>query len=208
MSISSRLRKAGAKVTKADARIVRAVAPQPGGVAEKIAGTLGKMGDQPELRTLSAIAIAGGLLSANRRLLRAGIRMLLAHELATLGKNMVKDEFDRTRPHSARSDGQRKVKPGHRSAKSETSFPSGHSAGSMAVARALGREYPGQQVPALAAAAVVGGLQVPRLNHYPTDVMAGMLVGVVSEAAANLVFAGDDEDDLKLEAPLPPPHPV
>lgn len=194
MSISGKLAKAGRAVTKADARAVRKVAPQSGSVPEKIVATFGKLGDQPELRTLSGLVIAGGLLSANRRLVRAGIRMLLAHEVATLGKNLIKEQFDRTRPHSAKSDSQRKVKPGKHTAKSETSFPSGHSAGSTAVARAFGREYPEHQVPALAAAAVVSAMQVPRVNHYPTDIAAGMLLGAVSEAATNLIFLGEDKD--------------
>lgn len=49
-------------------------------------------------------------------------------------------------------------------------------------------------MPALAAAATVSAMQVPRLNHYPTDVAAGMALGVLSEAAANLVFLGDEDE--------------
>ena len=41
---------------------------------------------------------------------------------------------------------------------------------------------------ALAAAAVVAAMQVPRLNHYPSDVGAGILLGTASEAAASLVM--------------------
>jgi membrane-associated phospholipid phosphatase len=120
--------------------------------------------------------------------------MLLAHELATLGKNLVKEQIDRTRPHSAKSRREQSVKPGKHTAKTKTSFPSGHSAGALAVARAVGREYPALQAPALAAAAVVGGLQVPRLAHYPTDVGAGMVVGAVAEAVANLAFLGAEDE--------------
>ncbi len=205
MSIKRKLRKTGRRLTKADAEIVRAAAPRAGSAPEKIAKTVGKLGDQPELRTLSALVIAGGLLRSNRRLFRTGIRMLLAHELATLAKNLVKDKFERTRPHSAKSTDERMVKPGGRSAKSETSFPSGHSAGSVAVARAFGRDYPDGGLPALAGAAVVSGLQVPRVNHYPTDVAAGMLLGVVSEAMANIAVPAL-ADETKPEAPPPPPR--
>ena len=189
------MRSAGHTLIKAEARATRAAAPRAGSLPEKIAATIGKLGDQPELRTLSAMVIAGGLLAANRRLLRTGIRMLLAHELATLAKDLVKEQIDRTRPHTAKSRREQTVKPGQHTAKAKTSFPSGHSAGAVAVARAVGREYPQLQALALGAAAVVGGLQVPRLAHYPTDVAAGMIVGAVSEAIANLVFLGDDEED-------------
>jgi membrane-associated phospholipid phosphatase len=170
--------------------------PHDGGRALALgAPGVGKAGDQPELRTLSGIVIAMGLLRADRRMLRAGIRMILAHEVATLAKDLVKVRVDRTRPHSAKSRRQQAVKPGNHTAKVKTSFPSGHSAGSIAVARAFGREYPELEAPALAAAALVGGLQVPRLAHYPTDVAAGMVVGAIAEAATNFVFsAGDDGD--------------
>lgn len=195
MTVNSKLRKAGRAVTKADARAVRQAAPPDGSARQKVATVAGKLGDQPELRTLSAMVIAGGLLGANRRLVRAGIRMLLAHELATLGKNLVKEQFDRTRPHSATSHGERTVKRGRRTAKTHTSFPSGHSAGSTAVARAFGRDYPAAEIPALGAAALVSAMQVPRLNHYPTDVAAGMALGLAAEAIAGAVLPELDDDE-------------
>ena len=204
MSIPRKLRQAGREAGAAEASIARASAPRGNGAPTKAVAAIGKLGDQPELRTLCAMVIAGGLLGSNRRLIRAGVRMLLAHELATLGKDLIKEQIDRTRPHSASSRRQSTIKPGRRTAKTETSFPSGHSAGSTAVARALGREYPHLQAPALAAAAIVSGMQVPRLNHYPTDVAAGMLLGALCEVAANLAV-GDEE--IKPEAPPPPPPP-
>ncbi len=202
MSISSKSRTAGRTVMKAEAGVTRAAAPRPGSAPATIVETIGKLGDQPELRTLSAMLIGSGLLGGNRRLLRAGVRMLLAHELATLGKDLIKQQIDRTRPHSAKSRREQSVKPGRHTAKTKTSFPSGHSAGSVAVARAFGRDFPEYQVPALAAAAIVAAMQVPRLNHYPTDVAAGILLGIASEAAANLVV-GDDA--IRPEAPPRPP---
>ena len=195
MSTRSTFRKAARELAEADAAAARAVAPKARSGARDAVTRVGKLGDQPELRTLSAMVIAGGLLGANRRLLRAGIRMLLAHELATLGKNLVKEQIDRTRPHSATSHDERAVKRGRRTAKTHTSFPSGHGAGSTAVARAVGREYPGVKAPALAAAAGVAAMQVPRLNHYPTDVAAGMALGLAAEAIAGAVLPKLDGDD-------------
>ena len=180
----------GCKLAAAEVKAARAVAPsrkKPAMLVEAV----GQLGDQPELRTVSGQVLAAGLLSVNHRLIRAGVRMLLAHEIATLAKDLIKEQIDRTRPHSATTHSERAVKQGRHTAKTKTSFPSGHSAGAVAVARAFGREYPQLQAPALAAAAVVAGMQVPRLNHYPTDVAAGMLLGVASEAVANLVV-GDD----------------
>ena len=180
-------RKTTRKLTAAEAKAAKAVAPKRKPQA-KLVETVGQLGDQPELRTISAIVAAAGLITANRRLVRAGVRMLLAHEIATLAKDVIKRRIDRTRPHSARTDSERRVKPGRHTAKTKTSFPSGHSAGAVAVARAFAREYPQYQAPALAAAAVVAAMQVPRLNHYPSDVAAGVALGAASEAAADLVI--------------------
>jgi membrane-associated phospholipid phosphatase len=180
----------GRNLAAAEAKTAKAVAPSRKKPA-RLVDAIAQLGDQPELRTVSAFVVAAGLLSANRRLVRAGVRMLLAHEIATLAKDLIKEQIDRTRPHSAKTDSDRAVKRGHHTAKTKTSFPSGHSAGATAVARAFGREYPQLQAPALAAAAVVAGMQVPRLNHFPSDVAAGVLLGAASEALANLVV-GDD----------------
>ncbi len=189
--MSRKVRKLARKLTAAEAKAAKAVAPS-GKAQAKLVDVVGKLGDQPELRTLSGFVIAAGALTANRRLIRAGVRMLLAHEIATSAKDLIKERIDRTRPHSAKTHSDRAVRPGRHTAKTETSFPSGHSAGATAVARAFGREYPQLQAPALAAAAVVAGMQVPRLNHFPSDVAAGVLLGIASEAAAN-VIVGDDE---------------
>ncbi|MBA3512738.1 phosphatase PAP2 family protein [Sphingomonas sp.] len=199
-------RKMARKAIAAEAKAANALAPRRKPQA-KVVDAVGQLGDQPELRTVSGLVIATGLLTANRRLVRAGVRMLLAHEIATLAKNLIKRRIDRTRPHSARSHSDRVVKPGRHTAKTMTSFPSGHSAGSVAVARAFGREYPQHQAPAVAAAAVVAALQVPRLNHFPTDVAAGIALGVASEAAADLVMRLGErlEEAATPEAPPRPP---
>ena len=198
-----KLRKTSRKFTAAEAKAAKAVAPNRKPQA-KLVEAIGKLGDQPELRTLSGAVVAAGLLTANRRLVRSGVRMLLAHEIATLAKDLIKERIDRTRPHSAKTHSERTVKRGRHTAKTKTSFPSGHSAGAVAVARAFGREYPQLQAPALAAAAVVAAMQVPRLNHYPTDVAAGIALGAASEAVANLIV-GDDEVGATPEAPRRPP---
>lgn len=196
MPKTTKIRKTGRKLAAAEAKAVKRIAPRRGSKSAKAVDLVGKLGDQPELRTISGVVVAAGLLTANRRLIRAGIRMLLAHELATLAKDLIKERIDRTRPHSATSHSQRTVKPGRHTAKTKTSFPSGHSAGAVAVARAFGREYPEHLAPALGAAAVVAGMQVPRLNHYPTDVAAGTLLGIACEEVAHrIVGPADDELD-------------
>ena len=195
----------GRKLTAAEAKVARAVAPRRKSQA-KLVEAVGQLGDQPELRTISGLAVAAGLLTANRRLIRAGVRMLLAHEIATLAKDLIKRRIDRTRPHSAQTDRERTVKPGRHTAKPKTSFPSGHSAGAVGVARALAREYPRLQAPALAAAGIVAAAQVPRLNHYPSDVAAGVALGAASEALADLAMRIGERLE-KAATPEAPPRP-
>src|SRR5829696_1447220 len=109
------------KLTEAEAKAVERAAPDEPRAG--FAATIGSLGDQPELRTISAIVVAGGLLTANGRLFRAGIRMLLAHEIATSAKDFIKSQVDRTRPRSASSHRQRRVKLGRHTGKEMTSFP-------------------------------------------------------------------------------------
>src|SRR5687767_6312717 len=102
-------RKTSRKLTAAEAKAAKAVAPRRKSHS-KLVEAIGQLGDQPQLRTISAVVVGAGLLTANRRLVRAGVRMLLAHEIATLAKDVIKRRIDRTRPHSARTHSQRAVK--------------------------------------------------------------------------------------------------
>jgi len=93
-----------------------------------------KLGDQPELRLIAGSLLIAGTFAGNDRLVRAGARMLSAHEAATVVKDMVKTKIDRTRPRSAEKKETKKPKKGDHTAKEKTSFPSGHSAGAIAAA--------------------------------------------------------------------------
>ena len=156
--------------------------------AVSVLGTLSDIGDQMQMRALCGSMIAAGLATSDRRLWKAGARMLVAHELATVFKDAIKRRIDRTRPRSAESHQDRKAKPGKDTSKEETSFPSGHSAGATAAAIAFAGEYPEHRAAALAAAGLVSAAQVPRCAHYLTDVGAGILIGAATGAATNLLF--------------------
>jgi membrane-associated phospholipid phosphatase len=184
----SRTAKASDAIVEADGRAIKAVAPFRKSPTVQAISKVGKLGDQPELRILSAAIITAGLVGGDRRLSRAGFRMLVAHELATLAKDFAKDRVDRTRPRSANSAAERRIRKGSDPSKEESSFPSGHSAGAMAVASAFAREYPDRGAAALGAAGVIAAAQVPRHAHYVSDVGAGIVLGLAAEAASNFLW--------------------
>jgi membrane-associated phospholipid phosphatase len=208
MSKERKLKQAAQKVVETDAKVVEAAAAHKDSPPVRLISYASKVGDQPPLRAISAAAILVGLLGRNRRLLRAGVRMLVAHEATTALKDAIKTRVDRIRPRSAESHEQRKIRPGKRTDKEATSFPSGHSAGSMAVARAFAREFPDFATPAIGAATAVGAAQVPRYSHYATDVAAGIGVGLLAEAATDVVWRAllRDEREQELAVPMPLPE--
>jgi undecaprenyl-diphosphatase len=60
------------------------------------------------------------------------------------------------------------------------SFPSGHAAGAFMMATLLRHFYPALTIPLYATASVIGVSRVYNGVHYPSDVMAGTLLGIFS----------------------------
>lgn len=194
----SKARRKVSKLEKADLAVVDAARPWSKTPPMKIVSFLSEVGDQPQMRILCGAVIAAGLAGGDKRLTKAGFRMLAAHTLATFAKNVIKHRIDRTRPRSKHKPGKdHRLSPGESRAKEETSFPSGHSAGAAAVARAFVRDYPEHAGAAYAAAGAVALAQIPRCAHYPTDVGAGLAIGAAAEALVDTLFGLLDP-----EAPL------
>jgi membrane-associated phospholipid phosphatase len=149
---------------------------------------IGEAGDQPQLRLLCAGVTLAGIVRRDPHMVRAGIRMLLAHEVATAAKSAVKASVDRWRPRSSADGKDHRPQPGGQPAKELSSFPSGHSAGALAVAVAFAAEYPQHRPAALAAAGAIGAIQVPTCAHYPSDVVAGWAVGGLAAGLVNRVL--------------------
>ncbi len=154
----------------------------------RLVGAVSEIADQPPLFALCGLTTAAGFIRGDRRLLGAGVAMLVAHSLATWVKGLVKDAVNRTRPHKALDEGRYEMRPGTSRDGNERSFPSGHTAGAVAVAVALAGSYPRAAVPAYGLAAAVAAVQVPRGKHYPTDLVAGLLIGVAAGMAGRGVL--------------------
>ena len=192
----SKLKKIHRALMRADKATHEAMKPYEDSVAVKLLSRASKIGNQPQLYAMSGALLAAGLARRDRRMARAGGRMIASLAAATLAKNFVKHRIDRTRPRSADGNDDHKPKRGRSRAKEETSFPSGHSAGAIAVARAFAREYPQARLPALGGALGLALARIPRCAHYPTDVGAGLAIGLAAEAALAALWPSADPSAL------------
>lgn len=151
----------------------------------RVAGAASEAADQPPLVALSLATIALGGLFGRLAVVRGGVRMLASHALATGIKTVLKKSVDRTRPVKALAEGHH-IGKGHGSDDTDlNSFPSGHTAGAVAVAQAAARDMPAVALPGRLAAAAVAAIQMPRGKHYLSDVLAGAAIGWISEQAVS-----------------------
>lgn len=151
-------------------------------------GTASEAADQPPLIGICLATIGAGAALRRPRLLRAGLRMLASELVATAAKAAIKHHVNRTRPHKMLREGRYSLHTDGRGSKDEgpwNSFPSGHSAGAVAVGRALTREYPAALPVTGLAMTTVALVQLPRGRHFVSDVIAGAAIGWVSEALVN-----------------------
>ena len=144
------------------------------------------------LLALSSGTLALGVLRRDPRLAEAGRHMLLAGILAAATKTTVKRVVHRTRPNVLMDEGLYEKGWFGPNVGPWQSFPSGHSALSVAVATAAGRAYPEIRGVATAAALGVVSVQVLRGAHFPVDVTAGALIGLSAEAVDHRIALGRD----------------
>lgn len=178
-----------APIEDADATIAGRLAPYRETPVVEAVSFVSKLSDQPPLRALCAAVLLAGTVRRSPRLVRAAVRMLAAHTLATEAKSFVKGRINRRRPNARETSDDYRLSAGESDAKADTSFPSGHSAGAMAVAKAFGREFPEHELAALVVGSALGAAQVTRGSHYPSDVGAGLVIGLASEAVVDQLLA-------------------
>lgn len=188
MSRAAASAKTARKVERVDRKVARATGNQRATPAVRVAGALSEIADQPPLIALSAATLAVGIVSGAPRLRRAGLRMLASHWLATRAKSFVKGRIDRTRPFVMLGGGAYHARRGSSHAKRENSFPSGHSAGAVAIACAVARDYPASAPIGYAAATAAAAVQLPRGAHYLSDVLVGAAIGWLAEAAVRMIL--------------------
>lgn len=150
-------------------------------------GAVNELSDQPPLIAISAATLVAGVVLRRGDLTRGGARMLASHLLATAIKTVVKRSVDRTRPHSVDDGYGYRLEQGGSPSHHYSSLPSGHTAGAVAVARAVSRNWPEHAPAAALTATAVGVVQLPIGKHYAGDVIAGAAIGYVAEAAVEAV---------------------
>ena len=178
------------RLERADAALAHAATRHRKHPVVRVAGVVAEVADQPPLMTLCAATLVVGALLKQPRLVRAGARMLASEVVATGAKAVVKRFVARTRPGKMLEDGRYVLHHDKRGDKNEgpwNSFPSGHTAGAVAVGRALVREYPSAAPAVGLGVALVAVIQPFIGAHFPSDVAAGAAVGLGSEAVVDAV---------------------
>lgn len=136
------------------------------------------LGDAQSLSFLGLVLLAAG--TAQTRHL--GLTLLLSAGGAAILAQLVKRVSKRRRPNAGIVGFTALVQN-----PDAFSFPSGHTAASVALAVAWAGEGSGLGLLASAFAAMVGFSRVYLGVHYPLDVMAGALIGLSAGALARLV---------------------
>jgi membrane-associated phospholipid phosphatase len=176
------------KVEKADIALGKKIASKRHHPAVKAAASAGKLGDQGPLYALASGVLAVGVASRDRRVTDCGLAMIAAIALADVGKRIAKRVVRRTRPKVLVEEGRYDADTGGSDRKVEQSFPSGHTACTVAAARALSRHFPETMPAAAAATAIIGLSRIAEGKHWPLDVAAGAVIGLVAEGLSAVVY--------------------
>jgi membrane-associated phospholipid phosphatase len=149
---------------------------------------------------LSVLMIAIGLVGRWRQIRRAGTAMLLTVLLAGAVTSAMKEIIDRPGPDPDAVVAGESWFDAHYGR-----FPSSHSAITFGAASALSSFVPGAAMPGFALAVLVSYERVYRGTHFPSDIFAGIWIGLVTArfVVAQLARRGWQDEPV----PAPPENP-
>lgn len=128
--------------------------------------------------------ISSLVLLINKKTRRVGIMAITALILTgILGEGVIKPLVKRARPFVDQPSFNLMIKP-----PSTYSFPSGHTASSFAVAGVLTREFKKYGIVFLILAALIACSRIYLFVHYPSDVVAGIIMGLICSWITIKVF--------------------
>lgn len=128
-----------------------------------------------------------------RRTRRVGLQVLMSIALAYLLANLIiKNIVARPRPYQMYADIIPLVGKPH-----DTSFPSGHSVSAFAAATAIFLNHKKIGIAALVIAALISFSRLYNQVHFPTDVIAGMLIGIIMALLVHYLLFGAAEKGIK-----------
>ena len=118
--------------------------------------------------------VIGVVLCISKKYRCGGLQMLLAELLSFIvGNLIIKNMVDRLRPCQIPFD---------------SSFPSGHTLNGITAAVTLMFIDKRMGIPAIVLAVLIAFSRMYNFMHFPTDVLAGAVLGVVSAVFVNFLF--------------------
>lgn len=148
----------------------------------------GEIGDQGPLYLIGGVVTVTGAFRRDPRCVGAGIAMLAAVGIADLIKSKVKDSVKRTRPNHAIEKSEYRFETGGSGEKEEQSFPSGHTACTVAAVETVARFYPQTSPYLRAVSMLMASSRVAKGKHWPLDLLAGAGIGMASQWLVKLLI--------------------
>jgi len=145
-----------------------------------------RLGSGTVLFAISGALLTLGVIGGWVRLRQAGLQGLIAHAAAGLTVQVLKHVIGRPRPRFLHAGGfQLGPLWGPSLETGLDSFPSGHTAAAVAVAIVMARRFPAAAKLSYAAAGFVAVTRILSGSHFPTDVVAGAMVGMLAGHVAS-----------------------